>query len=134
MFELRAPRLRGDALLLDQVVAGATLGIRPQELVGHIPVPKKERRGRGAPLFKLQAIIAVGEDRISDNRVGIPVGWLGSSLNFSRRTAEKLVTSSVYETLLSAMADHSAMTLRGTQARAKRPREKKRLVGKRIGP
>ena len=41
----------------------------------------------------------------------------------------KLVTSSVYETLLPAMADHSAMTLRERQTRTTRPKENRRLVG-----
>jgi hypothetical protein len=64
VFELRAPRLRGDALLLDQVAPGTTLDIGAQELVGHIPVPQKERRVRGEPLLELQAVVAVVEDRI----------------------------------------------------------------------
>jgi hypothetical protein len=55
-----------------------------------------------------------GFQMTSDNCVGRPVGWLRSSLNFRRWTAEKLITSSVYETLLSAMADHRAMTLQGS--------------------
>ena len=49
---------------------------------------------------------------------------------FQARAAGKLVTSSVYETLLPTMADHSAMTLRGKQTRTKRPKKNKRLVGK----
>ena len=43
---------------------------------------------------------------------------------------EKLITLSVYETLLPAMADHSAMTRRVKQTRTKRPKENRRLVGK----
>ena len=50
--------------LLDQVVPGATLDIGAQELVGHIPVPKKERRVRGEALLELHAIVAMVEDRI----------------------------------------------------------------------
>ncbi len=52
----------------------------------------------------------------------------GASLNFRRRTAEKMVTSSVYETLPSARADHCDMTLRGKRTSAKRPGKNKRLV------
>ena len=66
----------------------------------------------------------------SGNCVGGPVGWLGSSLNFKRRAAEKLVTLSVYEILFPAMADHSAMTLRGKRTRTTKLMEKRRLVGK----
>ena len=46
-------RLRGDTLFLDQIVPGATLDIGAQKLVGHIPVPEKERRIRVEPLFEL---------------------------------------------------------------------------------
>ena len=71
-----------------------------------------------------------GSQMTSDNCVGGPVGWLGSSLNFRRRAAEKLITLSVYETLLPAMEDHSAMTRRGKQTMTKRPTKNRRLVGK----
>jgi hypothetical protein len=36
----------------------------------------------------------------------------------------------MYETLLSAAADHSAETLRGKQTWIKKPRENKRLLGR----
>ena len=64
--------MRGDALLLDQVIPGATLGIGTQELVGYIPVPEEERRVRGEPLFELQAVIAMVKDRII-GKDGTPV-------------------------------------------------------------
>ena len=69
-----------------------------------------------------------GSQMTSDNCVGGPVGWLGSSLNFRRRAAEKLVTLSVYETLLPAMADHSAMTIRREIAEPRREPAGRRLV------
>lgn len=139
---------------MDQVVPGAMLCMEAQKLVGHIPVPKEERRVKGEPLLELQTVVAVVEDRIigeeepvrfkgklvgpelrrrpitssegsqmtSDNCVGRPVGWLGSSLNLRRRAAKKLVTPSVYETLSSATADHSAMTRCARQTGAENPR------------
>ena len=64
VFKLRAPRMRGDTLLLDQGVPGATLEIGAQELVGHVPVAKEERRVRGEPLLELQTVVAMVEDRI----------------------------------------------------------------------
>ena len=67
-------------------------------------------------------------DHIGQLRRG-PVGWLGSSLNFRRRAAEKLVTLSVYETLFPAMADHSAMTLRGKTNQDQEAKEEQETGG-----
>jgi hypothetical protein len=69
--------------LLDQVVAGTTLEIGAQELVGHVPVPEEKPRVRGEPLLELHAVVAVLEDRILG--VNEPVCFDGELVGPERR-------------------------------------------------